>query len=119
MRTLAQACNKTTNTVSVLDLTPSYSLSPLNVLGVVGTLGKGLVADSQQHMFPFRSQDRALGQAFVRNVTLAGWGDCGGAYLRGPAATCSYVGPTALQGDAVCDGSDIGVGEIRAERPWR
>ena len=75
--------------MSVLHLTPSYSLSPVNVLRVLGSLGKGLVADSQQHMFPFRSQDRALGQAFVRNVTLAGWGDCGGAYLQGPAATCT------------------------------
>jgi hypothetical protein len=42
-----------------------------------------------QNMFPYRSQRLSvLGQPFFAEVTLAGWGDCGGSYLVGPHGRC-------------------------------
>ncbi len=78
--------------VSALNLTKSFSLSPDNILELNGTLARGLVADSQQNMFPFRNASRPLGMRFFDEVTLAGWGDCGGSYLRGPTGNCWWDG---------------------------
>ena len=87
-----QACNRSTHVVSALNLTSSFHLAAENILDVNGTLGRGLVADSRQNMFPFRSSPAALGQPFYDEVTVAGWGDCGGAYLRGPTGDCLWDG---------------------------
>jgi hypothetical protein len=72
----------------VVELTPTYHLAAENILDVNGTLARGLVADSDGEMFPYRSSASALGRQFNGDVTLAGWGNCGGAYLRGPTGKC-------------------------------
>jgi hypothetical protein len=87
-----QACNRSTHVEHVLNLTSSFYLAAENILDVNGTLARGLVADSRQNMFPFRNSSGPLGQPFFDNVTLAGWGDCGGSYLRGPEGSCSWDG---------------------------
>jgi hypothetical protein len=103
---LVQACGKKTHVESILNLTGSFSLSPSNLLMLNGTLAKALVADSEQHMFPFRSDSGQLNAEFNHEITLAAWGDCGRAFLRGPTGSCrralSRVGAWGRGADCEC-----------------
>ncbi len=87
-----QSCNLQSHVVSAVNLTTSFALAEDNVLMIQGTNARGLVADSDQNMFPFRNTTQPIGRTFVGGVVIAAVGNCGGAALRGSTGTCQWTG---------------------------